>query len=149
MLLHPSSKLGHRWYQKAFALLLPAYYQRGNLQDAINANLVNHARFPEKKLMVLMLDIPNQRWSHLDKAARRQAEEADGDAALPRAKPKRRANHPTEQEPLMDDEITRNQGGVAEGDFRPYAHRDIKPDEFVRFPRDGEQTDDSQWRMRK
>jgi len=35
---------------------------------------------------------------------------------------KRRANHRAdddqEQEPLMDDEITRSQEGVAEGDFR-------------------------------
>ena len=35
----------------------------------------------------------------------------------------------------MDDEITRSQEGVAEGDFRPYAHRDIKPGEFVRSSR--------------
>jgi serine/threonine kinase 16 len=136
---------------KTVYILLP-YYQRGNLQDAINANLVNHARFPEKKLMVLMLGVAKAlRYMHQyringgatstrqAKTARRQAEEADGDAALPRVKPKRRANHPTdddqEQEPLMDDEITRSQEGVAEGDFRPYAHRDIKPGEFVRSSR--------------
>ena len=84
--------------------------QRGNL---INANLVNHARFPEKKLYRINGGATSTRQA---KAARRQTEEADGDAALPRAKPKRRANHPIdddqEQEPLMDD-----QEGVAEGDF--------------------------------
>lgn len=32
-----------------------------------------------------------------------------------------------EQEPLMDGEVTRSQEGVAEGDIRAYAHRDIKP----------------------
>lgn len=37
-------------------IVLP-YYRRGNLQDAINANLVNHARFPERRLMALMLGV--------------------------------------------------------------------------------------------
>lgn len=36
-------------------------------------------------------------------------------------------NGDTEQEPLMDGELSMNQEGVDEGDFRPYAHRDIKP----------------------
>ncbi|KAL9060202.1 MAG: hypothetical protein Q9162_000816 [Coniocarpon cinnabarinum] len=38
---------------KTVYILLP-YFSRGNLQDAINANLVNQARFPERRLMVLM-----------------------------------------------------------------------------------------------
>lgn len=47
-------------------------------------------------------------------------------------KPKRRASHRAddedeENEPLMDDEVTRSQEGVQEGGLRPYAHRDIKP----------------------
>jgi serine/threonine kinase 16 len=128
---------------KTVYILLP-YYQRGNLQDAINANLVNHAKFPEKKLMVLILGVAKAlRYMHQyringgatstrqAKADRRQAEEADGDAALHRGKPKRKASQRVdddqEQEPLMDNEITKSQEGVAEGDFRPYAHRDIKP----------------------
>jgi serine/threonine kinase 16 len=37
-------------------VVLP-YYSRGNLQDMINANLVNHARFPERRLMVLFLGL--------------------------------------------------------------------------------------------
>ena len=35
---------------KTVYILLP-YYRRGNLQDMINANLVNHTKFPEKRLM--------------------------------------------------------------------------------------------------
>ena len=35
-----------------------------------------------------------------------------------------------EQEPLMEGEVTRSQEGVAEGDVRAYAHRDIKPGNF-------------------
>ncbi|KLU82076.1 NAK protein kinase [Magnaporthiopsis poae ATCC 64411] len=41
---------------KTVYVLLP-YYRRGNLQDMINANLVNHTRFPEKKLMLLFLGV--------------------------------------------------------------------------------------------
>ncbi|KAF2719944.1 Pkinase-domain-containing protein [Polychaeton citri CBS 116435] len=41
---------------KTVYILLP-YFRRGNLQDAINANLVNRARFPEKRLMVLFLGV--------------------------------------------------------------------------------------------
>ncbi|KAL8874969.1 MAG: hypothetical protein Q9198_006608, partial [Flavoplaca austrocitrina] len=41
---------------KTVYILLP-YYRRGNLQDAINANLVNHTQFPERRLMVLFLGV--------------------------------------------------------------------------------------------
>lgn len=41
---------------KTVYVLLP-YYRRGNLQDMINANLVNHTRFPERKLMELFLGV--------------------------------------------------------------------------------------------
>jgi serine/threonine kinase 16 len=128
---------------KTVYILLP-YYQRGNLQDAINANLVNHTEFPEKELMALMLGVakalkamhqyrvrsgaPSMRQA---KSVRREGEEADEDLSRQMGKPKRRNTHrvddDVEQEPLMDDEVTRSQEGVAEGEFRPYAHRDIKP----------------------
>ena len=41
---------------KTVYILLP-YFRRGNLQDAINANLVNRAKFPERRLMVLFLGV--------------------------------------------------------------------------------------------
>lgn len=41
---------------KTVYILLP-YYRRGNLQDIINANLVNHTKFPERRLMVLFLGV--------------------------------------------------------------------------------------------
>ena len=41
---------------KTVYVLLP-YYRRGNLQDLINANLVNHARFPDRRLMQLFLGV--------------------------------------------------------------------------------------------
>ncbi|KAL4888640.1 MFS general substrate transporter [Aspergillus ambiguus] len=128
---------------KTVYILLP-YYQRGNLQDAINANLVNHTRFPEKQLMVLMLGVAQaMRAMHQyrvksgasptrkAKGVRREGEVADTEMRMP--KPKRRASHKVdddddeENEPLMDNEVTRSQEGVQDGDVRPYAHRDIKP----------------------
>ncbi|KAE8338294.1 hypothetical protein RU639_003344 [Aspergillus parasiticus] len=127
---------------KTVYILLP-YYQRGNLQDAINANLVNQTRFPEKRLMVLMLGVATAlRAMHQyrvksgagptrkAKAVRREGEEAD--TSMRMSKPKRRAtqvadDEDSENEPLMDDEVTRSQEGVQDGGLRPYAHRDIKP----------------------
>ncbi|KAL4902562.1 hypothetical protein BDW74DRAFT_169459 [Aspergillus multicolor] len=127
---------------KTVYILLP-YYQRGNLQDAINANLVNHTRFPEKRLMVLMLGVAQaMRAMHLyrvksgsaptrkAKAVRREGADADADMRM--GKGKGRASQPddegdSENEPLMDDEVTQSQEGVEDGNLRPYAHRDIKP----------------------
>lgn len=128
---------------KTVYVLLP-FYQRGNLQDAINANLVNHTRFPEKSLMVLMLGVANaMRAMHQyrvrsgagstrrAKAVRNEGEAADAEVGMQMGKQKRRTSHAgdedPENEPLMDDEVTRSQEGVEEGDVRPYAHRDIKP----------------------
>ncbi|GFF41278.1 serine/threonine protein kinase, putative [Aspergillus lentulus] len=129
---------------KTVYILLP-YYQRGNLQDAINANLVNHTRFPEKRLMVLMLGVANALKAmhqyrvksgagstRRAKAVRREGEEADAQLSMQMGKPKRRASQrvdeeDSENEPLMDDEVTISQEGVQEGELRPYAHRDIKP----------------------
>ncbi|KAJ0421069.1 kinase-like domain-containing protein [Aspergillus carlsbadensis] len=129
---------------KTVYILLP-YYQRGNLQDAINANLVNHTRFPEKRLVVLILGVAQAlRAMHQyrvksgsaptrkAKAVRREGEEADIDAAMRKGKAKRRGSQlagdeDSENEPLMDDEVTQSQEGVQDGALRPYAHRDIKP----------------------
>ncbi|CAL5867793.1 uncharacterized protein PFLUO_LOCUS2014 [Penicillium psychrofluorescens] len=127
---------------KTVYILLP-YYQRGNLQDAINANLVNHTRFPEKRLMMLMLGVAHALRSmhqyrvksgagstRAAQAIRQEGEDADEERTM-RMKPKRRASRrdddDEEQEPLMDDEVTRSQEGVQDGDLRPYAHRDVKP----------------------
>lgn len=132
---------------KTVYILLP-YYRRGNLQDAINANLVNHTKFPERRLMILFLGVAralkamhqyrvkgapggaaSQRKA---KGVRQEAAAADQDAAK-KNKQRRRREEPArqqedvEQEPLMEGEVTRSQEGVGEGELRPYAHRDIKP----------------------
>ncbi|KAK2740380.1 Serine/threonine-protein kinase 16 [Myotisia sp. PD_48] len=130
---------------KTVYILLP-YYQRGNLQDAINANLVNHTFFPEKKLMVLMLGVANALkcmhhyqvksgviTARTTKAGRREADAVNPPARpTMKVKPMRRGSQmvdddDTEQEPLMEGEVATTQEGMEEGDFRPYAHRDIKP----------------------
>jgi serine/threonine kinase 16 len=133
-------------------ILLP-YYRRGNLQDAINANLVNRGRFPERRLMVLFLGVCRAlRAMHRYEAkggdgnrkkakdVRREAATADREAeeearGKGRGKGKKKTQvmagedgeDDVEFEPLMDGEIMASQEGVGEGQARAYAHRDIKP----------------------
>ena len=133
---------------KTVYILLP-YYRRGNLQDAINANLVNRSRFPERRLIVLFLGVcralkamhqyrvkgaPGGEASRKKaRKVRQEAEDADRDAedeairANTRRKRSQREDGDTEQEPLMETEVMAAQEGVAEGEIRSYAHRDIKP----------------------
>ena len=136
---------------KTVYILLP-YYRRGNLQDMINANLVNHTKFPERRLMVLFLGVcralkamhqyrikrgpggassQNLARRVRDDAARvdeAAAEEVEGRA---RGRGRRdRDEDDTEQEPLMEGEVTRAQEGMEDGEMRAYAHRDIKPGKF-------------------
>lgn len=135
---------------KTVYILLP-YYRRGNLQDAINANLVNHTRFPEKRLMTLMLGVcnalkamhqyrirstnPSAQARKQAKQVRNEAESEDADAERRKARSKNRTMtaerqdeiNEEQEQPLMDNEVSRSQEGMAPGDIRAYAHRDIKP----------------------
>ena len=133
---------------KTVYILLP-YYRRGNLQDIINANLVNHTKFPERRLMVLFLGVCHALKAMHDykvgggpegaksqrkaKKIRGQAAQADQEAEEEieerRGRQAAREQDPDseQQEPLMDGEVTRSQEGVAPSDVRAYAHRDIKP----------------------
>ncbi|KAF8854941.1 kinase-like protein [Acephala macrosclerotiorum] len=144
---------------KTVYILLP-YYRRGNLQDIINANLVNHTKFPEKRLMVLFLGVckalkamhyykvaggpggvnSQQRAKKIRGQAARADEEAEEEIEQRRGRQKgREVDHDSEQqEPLMDGEVTLSQVGVAPGDIRAYAHRDIKPGNIM-IDDDGEQ----------
>jgi serine/threonine kinase 16 len=137
---------------KTVYILLP-YYRRGNLQDIINANLVNNTKFPERQLMVLFLGVckalkamHNYRVQggpggvNSQKKAKRvraEAAMADEDAEEEvgrQARQRGREQDPDseQQEPLMDGEVTRSQEGVAPGEIRAYAHRDIKPGKYLR-----------------
>ncbi|KAI9701658.1 MAG: hypothetical protein M1820_006429 [Bogoriella megaspora] len=134
---------------KTVYILLP-YYRRGNLQDMINANLVNHTRFPERRLMVLFLGVARalkamhqyrvggapggKRSQRGAKKVRREAEAEDREAQEEveanqgRRRLRREMTAEEEmEEPLMEGEVTMSQEGVPEGEVRAYAHRDIKP----------------------
>jgi serine/threonine kinase 16 len=141
---------------KTVYILLP-YYRRGNLQDAINANLVNHTKFPERRLMELMVGVARAlKGMHQyrvpkglggqavgakgkARAVREEAASADRDAARRAGKSQKQKRRemvaePPDQDdgeeedvPLMEGEVTRAQEGVGEGGLRAYAHRDIKP----------------------
>ncbi|RYP44914.1 hypothetical protein DL768_008659 [Monosporascus sp. mg162] len=123
-------------------VLLP-YYRRGNLQDIINANLVNHTRFPERELMRLFLGVcralrhmhhyrgpPAAGSERMEAGNDPQAGEEDdvGGGPAPKAKRNRAvaaADADDEREqarPLMVNEEV-----AAPGERRSYAHRDIKP----------------------
>jgi serine/threonine kinase 16 len=112
-------------------ILLP-YYRRGNLQDVINANLVNKTQFPERRLLVLFLGVCRAlRQMHKysppapGSTAIERMEMGDELAAASRA-PGRR--HPSDsvpeeaEQPLME-----NEHRVGGAEVRSYAHRDIKP----------------------
>ncbi|KAK1830041.1 kinase-like domain-containing protein [Podospora conica] len=124
---------------KTVYVLLP-YYRRGNLQDLINANLVNHTRFPEKRLMLLFLGVcrgMKDMHQYRPRPERMDAAPPSTTApttADPKSKGKRRADaapgadesHESEQQrPLMDGED--DSGRVPTGTTISYAHRDIKP----------------------
>ncbi|KAK3394687.1 kinase-like domain-containing protein [Podospora didyma] len=121
---------------KTVYVLLP-YYRRGNLQDLINANLVNHTRFPEKRLMLLFLGVCRAlKDMHQYNGGSRRAERMEvrpngGNGGNQTAK---RGKRPMEtgadeddeheqQQPLMDED----EGAPVPGGSRSYAHRDIKP----------------------
>ncbi|KAI0459384.1 serine/threonine protein kinase/TGF-beta stimulated factor [Xylaria acuta] len=122
---------------KTVYVLLP-YYRRGNLQDIINANLVNHTNFPQKELMHLFLGVCKaMRYMHQYRAPRGgermemgNAKAGEEDMGGPNGRSKRNramaaadADDETEQaRPLMIEEQV-----VAPGEQRSYAHRDIKP----------------------
>lgn len=116
----------------------------------INANLVNHTRFGERRLMQLMLGVckalramhqyrvRNNPSRSAAQAIRDEAADEDADAARRKTRAAKRSvtgeqAHQEEvaeeqEEPLMpDDEVTRAQEGKKPGDDRAYAHRDIKP----------------------
>lgn len=130
---------------KTVYILLP-YYRRGNLQDVINANLVNGTKFPERKLMAMFHGVCKALLAmHEYKVAgsgkkkarelRREAAEADIEARQQRIGGKDDAlDEEDMREPLMDDEVTQSQDGVAVGGVRAYAHRDIKPGLFLPLP---------------
>ena len=123
---------------KTVYILLP-YYRRGNLQDAINANLVNGTKFPERRLMELFLGVcKGLKAMHQYRVPRGGAGEQnrkkarrlrDEGAAADRAARAEAGDDDAHEEsqPLVEDEVTASQAGVEPGGVRAYAHRDMKP----------------------
>ncbi|CAK7563488.1 MAG: Serine/threonine-protein kinase env7 [Sporothrix epigloea] len=131
---------------KTVYIVLP-YYRRGNLQDLINANLVNHTQFPERQLLQLFLGICRalrEMHKYQSSAARTAGAGSTNDEHM--AVPPTRAAKSTkagkagkatnnntrpagsddeleaeQQRPLMAGEESRDGSG------KSYAHRDIKP----------------------
>jgi serine/threonine kinase 16 len=119
--------------QKTVYILLP-YYRRGNLQDMINANLVNHTQFPEKQLLQMMLGVCKAlKTMHQYKvkqgpggdASERAAKDVRNQAARSDQEATETHDDDEVEQPLM--EVTRAQEGIAAGGVRAYSHRDIKP----------------------
>lgn len=126
---------------KTVYVLLP-YYRRGNLQDLINANLVNHTSFPEKKLMVLFAGMCRAlREMHVYRGnggRERMEMRVNGvDENVVAAKNKgkgRERSRPRQESGADEDDETEQQRplmmgeeAVPSGEVRNYAHRDIKP----------------------
>ncbi|KAK4226135.1 Serine/threonine-protein kinase [Podospora fimiseda] len=119
---------------KTVYVLLP-YYRRGNLQDMINANLVNGTKMPERKLMGLFRGVlEGVRDMHKYKGGGGGGERMVMGGEEGNMKKKRGVNGGADDEEeeeqgrslLTEDERSR---GVREtgGKERSYAHRDIKP----------------------
>lgn len=113
---------------KTVYIVLP-YYRRGNLQDAINANLVERTRFPEKRLLALFLGIARGLKRMHQFRGRRGVGGREGERGRVQGRRRDGAEGGGDGddeagERLMGDE---NIDGMREGEIRAYAHRDIKP----------------------
>jgi len=101
---------------KTVYALLP-YYRKGNLQDGINANLVNGTRFPMRRLLSLFKGIcEGLKEMHVydgNKGQRRNRIRKEDDEDGGR----------DEQEGFIDNTA----GSAQDGNIKGYAHRDIKP----------------------
>lgn len=114
---------------KTVYVLLP-YYKRGNLQDMINANLVNHDRFPERRLMVLFLGVCKAlRAMHEYKGPvermemGREEDHPGEERGATRGKRTEEEEEGEQERPLMEGENQVSGGRTNQS----YAHRDIKP----------------------
>ena len=121
---------------KTVYVLLP-YYRRGNLQDMINANLVNHSSFPERRLMMLFLGVCKAlRMMHNYRPpvermemGREEDQNGGGSTGATRGKRTEEEEEGEQERPLMEGENSVAGGGK----IKSYSHRDIKPGEHP-FP---------------
>lgn len=141
-----ASERGGGEASKTVYVLLP-YYRRGNLQDLINANLVNHTKFPEKRLMQLFLGVCKAlREMHVYRGSGAAGGGGGGGTGGERmemrvngvdenvAAAKGRPNRGRQESGADEDDETEQQRplmmgeeGVPAGEIKSYTHRDIKP----------------------
>lgn len=143
-----ASERGGGEMSKTVYVLLP-YYRRGNLQDLINANLVNHTRFPEKRLMQLFLGVcralremhvysggsgapgapgaerMEMRTNGVDENV--AASHNNNNNRKNKKAGKQRSGADEDDEAEQQRPLMHGNEGVPEGDIKSYAHRDIKP----------------------
>ncbi|KAF2224086.1 kinase-like domain-containing protein [Elsinoe ampelina] len=115
---------------KTVYILLP-YYRRGNLQDGINANLVNGSRFPERRLMVLFKGVcEGLREMHEYRVRKGGRKKARGVRREVEREGGARTGHEDREEQgegFLENEAGLASDGREEGEVMSYAHRDIKP----------------------
>ncbi|EEU46445.1 uncharacterized protein NECHADRAFT_38040 [Fusarium vanettenii 77-13-4] len=115
---------------KTVYVLLP-YYKRGNLQDMINANLVNHDRFPERRLMLLFLGVCKAlRAMHDYRPPVERMDMGHEEDQLHRDERNNTRGKRTEEEEEGEQErgLLEDENQVSGGrSIQHYAHRDIKP----------------------
>ncbi|ROW16213.1 hypothetical protein VPNG_01939 [Cytospora leucostoma] len=123
-----ASERGGGEMSKTVYVLLP-YYRRGNLQDLINANLVNHTKFPEKRLMQLFLGVCRALREMHRMEMRTNGVDENVKASNNRKKKagKQRSGADEDDEAEQQRPLMHGNEGVPEGDIKSYAHRDIKP----------------------
>ncbi|KAF3280549.1 hypothetical protein TWF970_002765 [Orbilia oligospora] len=111
---------------KTAYILLP-YYRRGNLQDLINANLVDKKWFPEKQVLELFLGVcEGLALIHGHKVTPTGSSSTSSSANAAGARNRAGADDEEEGVALME-ESRDISGGAHSGELRSFAHRDIKP----------------------
>ncbi|RVD81356.1 uncharacterized protein DFL_009222 [Arthrobotrys flagrans] len=115
-----STIINERRDESKTAYILLPYYRRGNLQDLINANLVDKKWFPEKQILELFLGVcEGLALIHGHRVAQ---------TVVTGAGAQNRAGADDEEEGVALMEESRDiSGGAHSGELRPFAHRDIKP----------------------
>lgn len=112
-------------------ILLP-YYRRGNLQDAINANLVDKKWFPERHILKLFKGV----CEGLALIHGHRVKAPVVTAGPGNVRNMGEAQHPDDEEQeegLMVGQVRDTTGGAV-GELRPFAHRDLKPGMFEPHP---------------
>ncbi|EWC48059.1 hypothetical protein DRE_02638 [Drechslerella stenobrocha 248] len=119
-----STVVAERRDESKIAYILLPYYRRGNLQDAINANLIDRKWFPENQLLALFKGVCEG--LALIHGHRVKASTAPAGSGGNQGQMNRNGDDEEEGVALIEGNAQFT-GGAAAGDLRPFAHRDIKP----------------------